>query len=671
MNATRILVGIVVAITAWLATVTGASGAPAGEEALVIAADAAAYPTVTVTVTAPGVTAFDPDSFSVFEGGTQVEAHVARQPTDGLEVMLVIDISESMRFDSRLTHAVAAVDDFLTRIPPEVSIGVVAYSGDPELIVAPTTDHDAVRSQVAGLTTDDETATYDAVGFAIGNFTPDAERRAVIVLTDGEDTVSESGLADAVVRATAVPVHVIAMGAAADDLASLAQIAEAGGGSVAVAADGAALQDIYRDAVGTVANQYVVTYESAATGTTEVRVRLATPDLEAVGSVDLALPVANTTSAVTTTTTTSLPATTTVPSTAVAPTTAAPTTAAPPTTVPATVAPVTSAPMIAAVTDGGSGPLDGNLPLVIGGGASFLAFLILGAMLLSDDSRRRTKIRSGLGLVDRRRSGQRLGITETVTARADRYLERSGRSGSVASALEAAGVSLRPGELVVLVLAATAVAALAALALLGPIAALAVLAVGPVVARVVLARLAARRRQQFADQLADNIQLLTSGLKAGHGLLASLDNVASEAPEPSRTEFRRVLLEVRVGRDLTEALTALARRMDSTDFEWVVGAIDINREIGGDLAETLDNVAETIRERGRVARQVAALTAEGRLSAWVLTGIPIFLAFALSVINPGYLTPLLSGAGLIGVGISAGLLVVGWVWMMRLIRINF
>ena len=85
-----------------------------------------------------------------------------------------------------------------------------------------------------------------------------------------------------------------------------------------------------------------------------------------------------------------------------------------------------------------------------------------------------------------------------------------------------------------------------------------------------------------------------------------------------------MLLEIRVGRDPSDALDALAARMASKDFEWVVGAIDINREIGGDLALTLDNVAETIRERQRLARHVSALTAEGRLSAYILTGLPVF-----------------------------------------------
>ncbi len=137
----------------------------------------------------------------------------------------------------------------------------------------------------------------------------------------------------------------------------------------------------------------------------------------------------------------------------------------------------------------------------------------------------------------------------------------------------------------------------------------------------------------------DTLQLLTSTLRSGYGLLQALDSVAQEAAEPARTEFRRVLLEIRVGRDLSAALRALSDRMRSQDFAWVVGAIEINREIGGDLAAVLDSTAETIRERQRVHRQVRALTAEGRLSGYILTALPVVVALAMRVHQPEGLRP--------------------------------
>ena len=262
-------------------------------------------------------------------------------------------------------------------------------------------------------------------------------------------------------------------------------------------------------------------------------------------------------------------------------------------------------------------------------------------------------------------------LKDRTAAGVDRFLERRDRSRSVASSLEVAGISLRPGEFIVLVLAATAAAGLLTLSLFGLIGLLATLVIAPLIARTVLTRRAARRRAKFAEQLADNLQLLTSSLKSGYGLFAALDSVAQEAEEPSRDEFRRVLLEIRVGRDASEALDAMAARMASKDFEWVVGAIDINREVGGDLALTLDNVAETIRERQNLARHVSALTAEGRLSTYILIALPVFVALAMSAINPGYLEPLFSGIGPVLLGVGAGMLLAGWLWMKRLIRVEF
>ena len=136
--------------------------------------------------------------------------------------------------------------------------------------------------------------------------------------------------------------------------------------------------------------------------------------------------------------------------------------------------------------------------------------------------------------------------------------------------------------------------------------------------RFYVRRAESKRQAAFADQLPDVLQLVTTALRSGFGLTQALESVAEDAEEPARSEFAHVLAEVRLGRDLSDSMTALARRMRSKDLEWVVSAIDINRDTGGNLSEILDRVSATVRERGRIARQVRTLTAEGRLSARIL-----------------------------------------------------
>jgi tight adherence protein B len=209
------------------------------------------------------------------------------------------------------------------------------------------------------------------------------------------------------------------------------------------------------------------------------------------------------------------------------------------------------------------------------------------------------------------------------------------------------------------------------MALLGIIGLVLAVVVVPLTARFVVGHLAERRRTQFAEALPDTLQLLTSTLRSGYGLLQALDSVAEEAAEPARTEFRRALLEIRVGRDPSTALHALSDRMASQDFAWVVGAIDINREIGGDLVAVLETTAETIRERQKTFRQMRALTAEGRLSSKILTALPIVVALVMWMINPDSMARLGSGLGLL-MSVAGGVfLLMGWIWIKRLVRIEY
>jgi tight adherence protein B len=257
-------------------------------------------------------------------------------------------------------------------------------------------------------------------------------------------------------------------------------------------------------------------------------------------------------------------------------------------------------------------------------------------------------------------------------AAADRLLDRMGRRDAFAATLEQAAVGRPAGE--VLVLAGVAlVPALVLGGLLGGPAVGILFAGGLAGAGIALLRIRRdQRRQRFGEQLPDLLQLLAGNLRVGYGLLQALETAAQEVERPTRDELQRATSEVRLGRDLVEALHAIAERQGNEDFEWVVQAIGINRDVGGDLAEVLDAVAETIRARAHLARQVSALSAEGRISAYVLLALPIGIAAFSALTNPSYIGLLFTtGTGLAMVAMSAALMAVGCAWLRVLVRANY
>jgi tight adherence protein B len=205
----------------------------------------------------------------------------------------------------------------------------------------------------------------------------------------------------------------------------------------------------------------------------------------------------------------------------------------------------------------------------------------------------------------------------------------------------------------------------------GPLVALALVIVFALLPFALLNQVAARRRKAFLSQLPDTLQLLASSLRAGYSLLQGLDSVAEEVDDPTGRELRRVVLETRLGRDMELALEDVGRRMQSRDFDWVVMAIRIQREVGGNMAEVLTSVAETIISRERLRREVSSLTAEGRLSAIVVGALPFLIGVAIAVINPGYMNALftdpLGRIALLGVTV---LMAVGFFWMKKTVEID-
>jgi len=263
-------------------------------------------------------------------------------------------------------------------------------------------------------------------------------------------------------------------------------------------------------------------------------------------------------------------------------------------------------------------------------------------------------------------------IPESVTAFGKRFADARGFSGRIDAELEAAGASFRSGEFVVLSVVATLVGVVLGAALLrNPLLALLVGVVAGAGPTVALRTAIKRRAEKLRDQLPEVLTIMASSLRAGHSFMQSLDTTAKEIPKPAATEFQRVVSEIRLGRATDEALEALASRVGSPDFLWAVLAVNIQREVGGNLAEILDNVADTLRERATMRRQVNVLTAEGRLSAWVLALLPMAIATYMFVVNPDYIGLLVTtNLGRIMLGIAFGLLVAGILWMRKIVDID-
>jgi tight adherence protein B len=238
--------------------------------------------------------------------------------------------------------------------------------------------------------------------------------------------------------------------------------------------------------------------------------------------------------------------------------------------------------------------------------------------------------------------------------------------------LENAGLRTSQADFFILVTAGACVGALIGLVVGGAFLAFLFFILAPFVARLFLSSRAGKRRAKFDDQLGDTLQLLSGGLRAGHSILRAIDAAATESAIPTSEEMRRIITETSLGRDLEESLNDTAERMRSEDFVWIAQAIQINREVGGNLAEVLDQVNETIRERAEIKGHIKSLAAEGKFSGYILMALPFGIVTMLLLVNPGYMNVMFTkplGWGMIV--LSFILMTIGGLWMRKIIDLKF
>jgi tight adherence protein B len=315
---------------------------------------------------------------------------------------------------------------------------------------------------------------------------------------------------------------------------------------------------------------------------------------------------------------------------------------------------------------------DAWLTLVLG--AVFVAIFLLFVLLLSTRTKGQQR-RSLAGLMGR---GKKDAASETqwipagMAEAGGRLATASGFGGRLEAMLEQAELPMKAGEFVALtVLCAIAGGVLGVLLLANIIFALMIAAVASLIPYAWLVRARKKRQNRMAEQLPDVLSILASSLRAGHSFLQALDQVAAEIKDPSASEFHRVVSEIRLGRSIDDAMIEMADRVGSEDMRWAVMAVNIQRQVGGNLAEVLDIVANTVRERAYVQRQVRVLSAEGRISIGILSALPVFVLLYLAVMNPDYVSPLLTTTiGRIMLAVGGTLMALGIFVMTRIVKID-
>jgi len=234
--------------------------------------------------------------------------------------------------------------------------------------------------------------------------------------------------------------------------------------------------------------------------------------------------------------------------------------------------------------------------------------------------------------------------------------------------LARAGLNITPSEYLLIRIGTVALGALIGLFRFGISAGPVILGVvGFVAPPLVVGFLQRRRQTQFNDQLGSMLQLLSNSLKTGYAIDRALETVATKSQPPVSTEFERVTTEITLGTSVEDALSALLLRINSPDLEFIVTAILLHVRVGGNLAEVLDTISDTLRDRLQTKRDMSVLTAQSRASATIITGLPILLALGLYFFVPGYFAPMTTTfAGYALLGVAALLVVIGNVVIQRM-----
>jgi tight adherence protein B len=588
-----------------LAALATTAAAFAANTSRVTEAATQGFPARSYVLTLPHGMRLPPGSVEVLENGQPVEGMtvtpVGASKAKQFGVVLAIDASLSMR-GKPIAAAMAAARALAEHRQARQFLGVITFNKDVNVALPLTNDATAVDTALAKTPPLNQgTRIYDAVDAAVGLLKDrHIQAGSIVLLSDGADIGSQLGeqIAAAHARDARIQIYAVGLKSRFFDRAALKQLALDDGGTFILAKNLDVLTKIYSQLGARFASQYLVRYRSLADPNKRITVTIKVKGVPEVATTEYRTPA--------------LPVATRTP----------------------------AAPYKRSAVDRliSSAALTAVVALLVAGLIGWGAAAVTGK---SQPGAVRKRLAEFVSVPTVRREGRRATaqLTDKMFEGTETMLRGSSRWAKFKWELEIAKVSMPPEQIVVL----TAVASLLALLLIeyvvgSLLVAFAIAVAIPLGVRSLLQRQLARQRKLFSEQLPDNLQVLASALRAGHSFIGALSVVVNDAPEPARTEFQRVLADEQLGVPIDQALHVVAERMESRELEQVALVAALQRETGGNTAEVLDRVTDTIRERFELRRLVQTLTAQGRMSRWVLTGLPLVLLLIITVINPGYMS---------------------------------
>jgi tight adherence protein B len=587
------------------------------------------------------------ENFNVLENGEKVKdlsvERVARI-TEPIGVVLVLDTSGSMK-GKPIEDAQVAASLFMDEMRRIDEFAVVGFADQVTIYSTFTSNRQQLKNSIAQTTAKGETSLFDGIIVALDQFRDreNIKHRYLIVLSDGMDTVSKLTVQDAIAKAQKEKVTIYSIALLSYDFnpVDIGNISKSTGGELMVAANSGELKELYRAISRKIRNQYRISYTSLWPNTETIEANIAVEKSGIASSAKISYQN--------------------------------PFYAPPPTKI--VMGP--QRPFYLAIFD----TWWMKLILYAAFFASITLFLYAFTLLIFPPRqilKKRTEF-YGYKPVSRnledeiREKKGRLGFFDRIVILVSRLAAKRGFVELFELRLERAGMSIRGSEFMSLHIIAVIISSLGvyllARNLLISLVVTLIVVLGPF---ILLNFKTSQRLKKFDDQLPDTLQLISGSLKAGYSFNQALNMVVDETGPPMSDEFRRVLSEIRMGLPERDALENMARRMNSEHFNWTVMSVNIQREVGGNLAEVMEIIANTIRERDRVMRQIKALTAEGRISAYILIGLPIFLSGILTILNRQYVSLLVTTRiGLVMLSVAAILMIIGIIWIIKIIRIEY